>query len=65
MSRDGSCVLFNQEEIDQWEQRFNLQLPQQRQQQALNQAGGQLGVAGYRPCPNCRQPNFKVRPESF
>ncbi|CAM6059811.1 unnamed protein product [Sphagnum tenellum] len=58
--RDGSCVLFNQEEIDQWEQRFNLQLAQHHQQQAFNQAGGQLGgVAGYRPCPNCRQPNFK------
>lgn len=58
--RDGSCVLFDQEEIDQWEARFQLE-QQQYQQPGVNRVAGLLGGhVGLRPCPNCRQPNWKV-----
>lgn len=56
-----SCVLFDQEEIDRWEQQLNVQQLQQQNplQRAPNALAG-LGAHRIRPCPNCRQPNFKV-----
>lgn len=56
-----SCVLFDQEEIDRWEQQFNVQQLQHQNplERAPNAIAG-LGALRIRPCPNCRQPNFKV-----
>lgn len=56
-----SCVLFDQEEIDRWEQQFNVQqLQHQNPLERAPDAMAGLGALRIRPCPNCRQPNFKV-----
>ncbi|GLT91245.1 hypothetical protein SLE2022_091420 [Rubroshorea leprosula] len=51
--REGGCVLFPPEEIQQWEDRMNAR-------QVLGQVHAQLFAGHGQPCPNCRQFNAKV-----
>ncbi|GLT58565.1 hypothetical protein SLA2020_314480 [Shorea laevis] len=51
--REGGCVLFPPEEIQQWEDRMNAR-------QVLGQVHAQLFAGHGRPCPSCRQFNAKV-----
>ncbi|XP_021292412.1 E3 ubiquitin-protein ligase RNF14 isoform X1 [Herrania umbratica] len=51
--RDGTCELFPQEMIRDWEERLNAR-------QVLGQVHAQLFAERGQPCPNCRQFNAKV-----
>lgn len=52
------CVLFDQIEIDRWELQFNLRVPQVQDPQNPRVAEGNSAA---RPCPNCKQVNYKDR----
>lgn len=57
-----SCVLLDQIEINRWEVQFNLQLQQLQEQRLVPQnPRGAEGMAVARPCPNCKQVNYKER----
>ena len=54
----ASCVLLDQIEINRWELQFNLQQLQEQELVPRNPRGAE-GMAAARPCPNCKQVNYK------
>lgn len=56
-----SCVLLDQIEINRWELQFNQQLLQLQEQQLVPQNYRGADEAAARPCPNCKQVNYKDR----
>jgi E3 ubiquitin-protein ligase RNF14 len=55
-----SCVLLDQIEINRWELQFNQQLFQLQEQQLVPQNYRNVDQAAGRPCPNCKQVNYKA-----
>uniref|UniRef100_A0A7I4EBQ6 RBR-type E3 ubiquitin transferase n=1 Tax=Physcomitrium patens TaxID=3218 RepID=A0A7I4EBQ6_PHYPA len=59
--RGGSCILLDQLELNRWELQFNLQLQQLQEQDLVpRNPRGAAGMAAARPCPNCKQVNYKA-----